>query len=242
MTWPIAAHIGTQVPANLQDPLLQAWQVAWDGHALLHQPLQFFQANAFWPAPDSLAFSDALMGYTPAGLLGSGPKAALVRYDALFLFAYALAFLGAYLLARELGCRPAAAAVAGVAFAYAPWRLTQSAHLHVLSSGGIPLSLALLGRGYRRERPGLVVAGGLAATWQLALGFTLGLQLSYLLLVLGALFAVGWLRRGRPRSRVDCWWRAPPGRCSWSWSPVCSRAPTCASPPPTPRRGAPLPR
>jgi len=198
MTWPIAAHIGTQVPANLQDPLLQAWQVAWDGHALLHQPLQFFQANAFWPAPDSLAFSDALVGYTPAGLLGSGPKAALVRYDALFLFAYALAFLGAYLLARELGCRPAAAAVAGVAFAYAPWRLTQSAHLHVLSSGGIPLSLALLGRGYRRERPGLVVAGGLAATWQLALGFTLGLQLSYLLLVLGALFAVGWLRRGRP--------------------------------------------
>jgi len=198
MTWPIAAHIGTQVPANLQDPLLQAWQVAWDGHALLHQPLHFFQANAFWPAPDSLAFSDALVGYTPAGLLGSGAKAALVRYDVLFLFAYALAFLGAYLLARELGCRPAAAAVAGVAFAYAPWRLTQSAHLHVLSSGGIPLSLALLGRGYRRGRPGLVVAGGLAATWQLALGFTLGLQLSYLLLVLGVLFAVGWLRRGRP--------------------------------------------
>lgn len=62
MTWPIAAHIGTQVPANLQDPLLQAWQVAWDGHALLHQPLHFFQANAFWPAPDSLAFSDALVG------------------------------------------------------------------------------------------------------------------------------------------------------------------------------------
>ena len=198
MTWPIAAHIGTQVPANLQDPLLQAWQVAWDGHALLHQPLHFFQANAFWPAPDSLAFSDALVGYTPAGLLGSGPKAALVRYDVLFLFAYALAFLGAYLLARELGCRPAAAAVAGVAFAYAPWRLTQSAHLHVLSSGGLPLSLALLGRGYRRGRPGLVLAGGLVATWQLALGFTLGLQLSYLLLVLGVLFAVGWLRRGRP--------------------------------------------
>lgn len=198
MTWPIAAHIGTQVPANLQDPLLQAWQVAWDGHALLHQPLHFFQANAFWPAPDSLAFSDALVGYTPAGLLGRGPKAALVRYDVLFLFAYALAFLGAYLLARELGCRPAAGTVAGVAFAYAPWRLTQSAHLHVLSSGGIPLSLALLARGYRGGRPGLVVAGVLAATWQLALGFTLGLQLSYLLLVLGVLFAVSWMRRGRP--------------------------------------------
>lgn len=199
MTWPLAAHIGTQVPANLQDPLLQAWQVAWDGHALLHQPLHFFQANAFWPARDSLAFSDALVGYAPVGLIGSGPEAALVRYDVLFLFASALAFLGAYLLVRELGARPGAATVAGIAFAYAPWRLTQSAHLHVLSSGGVPLSLYLLLRGYRRGRPGLVIAGGLVATWQLTLGFTLGLQLSYLLLVLAVLFAAGWVRRGRPR-------------------------------------------
>ena len=37
----------------------------------------------------------------------------MVRYDLLFLFAYALAFFGAYLLARELGLSPAGAAIAG---------------------------------------------------------------------------------------------------------------------------------
>ena len=73
----------------------------------LHQPLHFFQANQFWPLHDTLAFSDALIGYAPAGLIGSGPHAAVVRYDLLFLFAYALAFFGAYLLARELGARTA---------------------------------------------------------------------------------------------------------------------------------------
>src|SRR4051794_29891531 len=187
MHWPLPLHIGRDVPRDLGDPLPQAWQVAWDGHALAHQPLDFFQANVFWPLKNSLAFSDALVGYAPLGLIGSGPHAAVVRYDLLFLFAYALAFFGAYLLARELGASRGGAFVAGAAFAYAPWRLEQDGHLHVLSSGGIPLALALLVRGYRRGSGRTVLAGWLVAAWQLSLGFSLGLQLAYLLLVLAVL-------------------------------------------------------
>src|SRR3954451_12987338 len=158
MHWPLPLHVGRDVARDLGDPLPQSWQVAWDGHALLHQPLHFFQANVFWPLRNSLAFSDALVGYAPAGLIGSGPHAAVVRYDLLFLFAYALAFFGAYLLARELGAGRVGAFVASAAFAYAPWRLEQDGHLHVLSSGGIPLALALLVRGYRRASAPTVVA------------------------------------------------------------------------------------
>src|SRR3954471_22738773 len=113
MHWPLPLHLGRDVPRDLGDPLPQAWQVAGDGHALLHQPLDLFQANIFYPLKNSLAFSDALVGYAPAGIFGSGAEAAVARYGILFLFAYALAFFGAYLLARELGARPAAAAVAG---------------------------------------------------------------------------------------------------------------------------------
>src|SRR3954463_1585832 len=187
MHWPLPLVLGRDVPRDLGDPLPQAWQVAWDGHALTHQPLDFFQANVFWPLKNSLAFSDALVGYAPFGLIGSGPHAAVVRYDLLFLFAYALAFFGAYLLARELGAGRIGGVVAGAAFAYAPWRLEQDGHLHVLSSGGVPLALALLVRGYRRGSGRLVLAGWLVAAWQLSLGFSLGLQLAYLLLVLAVL-------------------------------------------------------
>lgn len=199
--WPLPLHLSRDVPRDVGDPLVQAWEVAWGGHALTHQPLDYFQANTFWPLKDSLAFSDALAGYSPAGALGSGITAAIVRYDLLFLFAYALCFLGAWLLARELGAGRAGAAVAGAAYAYAPWRLEQDGHLHVLSSGGIPLALFLLIRGYRNGRAGLVLAGWLVAAWQLSLGFTLGLQLGYLLLALGAGALFFRVRHRRPIAR-----------------------------------------
>jgi hypothetical protein len=198
MHWPLPLNLGEDVPKDLGDPLVQAWQLAWGGHALATQPLDFFQANQFWPLRDSLAFSDALIGYAPAGLLGSGVEAAVVRYDLLFLFAYALAFAGAYLLARELGLGPVGAAVAGAAFAYAPLRLEHDGHLHIISSGGIPLALALGLRGYRLRRPAWVVAGFVVAAWQVSLGFSLGLPFAYLLAVLGLIAVVVWLRRGRP--------------------------------------------
>jgi hypothetical protein len=196
MSWPLALHLGSEIGKDLGDPLLQAWQVAWIGHALLTSPLDLWQANTFWPYHDTLAFSDALIGYAPVGMLAeASPHAALVGYNALFLFAYALAFLGAYLLARELGTGWVGAAAAGAAFAYAPWKLTQNGHLHVLSSGGIPLALFLLIHGYRRGSRWTVLAGWLVAAWQMSLGFTLGLQLFYLLVVLALGLGVAFWRR-----------------------------------------------
>ncbi|HEX5027981.1 MAG TPA: hypothetical protein VFV56_04125 [Gaiellaceae bacterium] len=200
MTWPLVLHLGSDIGKDLGDPLLQAWQVAWIGHALLHAPLHLWQANTFWPYDDTLAFSDALIGYAPVGVLSqSSPHAALVGYNLLFLFAYALAFLGAYLLAREIGIGWPGAIAAGAAFAYAPWRLAQNGHLHVLSSGGIPLAIFLLVRGYRRRSAPTVLAGWLVAAWQMTLGFTLGLQLAYLLLVLGVIAGVAFWRSWLPR-------------------------------------------
>jgi hypothetical protein len=199
MHWPLPLHIGSDVPKDLGDPLPQAWQIAWGGHALQHQPLDYWQSNMYWPLDNTLAFSDALVGYAPFGMIGEGFEAAIARYDLIFLFAYALAFIGGYLLARELGVGRAGAAVAGVAFAYAPWRLEQDGHMHVISSGGIPLALFLLARGYRRDSVPTIVAGWLVATWQLALGFTLGLMLAYALAVLAVVLLLSWRRRRPPR-------------------------------------------
>jgi hypothetical protein len=200
MTWPLVLYLGSDVPAEYGDPFFDAWQVAWIGHALLNQPLDLFQANRFWPEQDTLAFTDVMLGYAPAGILAAAsPRAALVVHNVLVLFAFALAFIGAYLLARELGTRWPGAIAAGAAFAYAPWRLSQVRHLSVLSSGGIPLALFLLVRGYRRGSARWVLAGWLVAAWQMTLGFSLGIQFGYLLLVLGVIAGVYWLLRGRPR-------------------------------------------
>jgi hypothetical protein len=197
-SWPLILHMPSRIAPDLGDPVRTAWQIAYVGHAMLHSPLHLFNSNAFYPHPLSLAFSDSLLGYGPAGFFGSGTVAALVRYNLLFLFAWSLCFVGAYLLGRELGLGRFGAAAAGAAFAYAPYRVTEAGHLHVISGGGIALSFFLLLRGYRRGRRGLIVAGWLVGAWQVSLGFTLGLQFSYLMAVLALIAVVYWWRAGRP--------------------------------------------
>ncbi|HEY2282887.1 MAG TPA: hypothetical protein VGH60_04975 [Solirubrobacteraceae bacterium] len=221
-SWPLILHMPSRIAPDLGDPVRTAWQVAWVGHAMLHDPLHLFDANAFYPHPLSLAFSDSLLGYGPAAFFGHGTVAALVRYNLLFLWAWSLCFVGAYLLARELGLGRLGGAAAGIAFAYAPYRVTEAGHLHVISSGGIPLALFLLLRGYRRSSRGLVLAGWLVSAWQVSLGFTLGLQYCYLLAVLALLALVlWWMGRLRPGAA----WRGDEGEDGFASAPAASASP-----------------
>jgi hypothetical protein len=196
-SWPLVLHLGSHISPDLGDPVRTVWQVAWLGHALIHDPTGIWSTNAFWPLGHSLAFSDSLLGYAPLAIVGGGATAALVRYNVLYILAWTLAFASPYLLARELGLRRAGAIVAGAAFAYAPFRAAQAGHLHVISSGGVGLALFLLLRGYRRGSAWLVASGWLVAAWQLSLGFTLGLQFSYLLAFLALVALWHWWRLGR---------------------------------------------
>lgn len=211
MTWPMAARLGTHVPAHfggLGDPLLTAWQLAWLGHAAGTSPTDVFQSNIFQPAPDSFAFSETFMGLAPLAIPGEGGRAALVRHGIIWILSFVVAAFGAYLLARELGAGRGGGLVAGAAFAFAPFRLAQMIHLHILWSGGIPLALFVLLRGYRRERAGWIVGGWAVAAWQVSLGWNLGLPLAYLLTVLG-LTGIVALSRVRRLRRL-------PARVSWA--------------------------
>ncbi|WFE34638.1 hypothetical protein [Micromonospora sp. WMMD975] len=213
LTWPTMRHPATTIPGDLGDPTLQAWQVAWAGHALLNEPLNLWHSNTFYPERYTYAYSDTLLGYAPIGMLGSGFEAAVVRYNVLYVLLHALACFGAYALARQLGANRWGGAVAGVAWAFAPWRLAHSGHLNILSSGGIALALAMLARGHgwslrhgyrpERRRPGWALAGWLVAAWQVTLGFGIGLPLVYFLLAAVLVAAGGygwswWRRRERP--------------------------------------------
>ncbi|OIJ85392.1 hypothetical protein [Streptomyces colonosanans] len=207
MTWPTARHLATTIPQDVYDPLLQAWQIAWGGHALATDPADIWDANAFFPERLSLAYSDSLLGYAPLGMIGSGASAAVARYNVIYVLVHALAFFGAYALTRQLGSRIPGALVAGMAFGYAPWRLAHGGHLNILSTGGIALALAMLARGhgfslrdgYRAGHPrlGWILAGWAVAAWQITLGFGLGISFGYVLLVIGFIMAMGRLRGHR---------------------------------------------
>lgn len=209
LTWPTLKHPASTIPQDLYDPLLIAWEIAWGGHALLTQPDALWQANVLYPEPDSYAFTDSLLGYAPLGFFGEGPAAALVRYNIAYVLAFYLASIGGYALAKRLGAAWPGAVPAGLAIGYAPWRLGQAGHLHVLSTGGIALALAALAkghgwsltRGYRPEevRPGWAAAGWGLACWQITIGFGVGLPFGYVLGGICVASAIGWLVTGRPR-------------------------------------------
>ena len=56
-------------------------------------------------------------------------------YNFAFLLSYVLAGSGMYLLAKSLTGSRSAAVLAGVAFAFAPYRVAQAPHLQVLNVG-----------------------------------------------------------------------------------------------------------
>ncbi len=145
-TWPLARGLGRDVAWDLGDSVLNMWILSWDVEQMrriaggdLARIASFFDANIFHPLPLTLAYSEHLFAQSiqiaPLALLTANP---ILWYNLLFLSTFALSGLGMYLLVRELTGNPWAAFVAGLVFAFAPYRLAQASHLQVLSSQWMP--------------------------------------------------------------------------------------------------------
>ncbi len=153
-TWPLVTVLRQQIGGDLGDPLFNAWILHWtSGQVLqaLHGDLaalsDYWRGNIFYPAPLTLAYSEHL---TPQMLQILPVMAAtdniILSYNLLLLSTFVLSGLGMYLFVRELTGQPLAAVFAGLAFAFAPYRIDQYAHLEVLSSQWMPFAFY----GFRR--------------------------------------------------------------------------------------------
>jgi len=144
MTWPLAFALDRAI-ANQGDPLLNAWIVDWDWYATFHHPSQLFNANAFYPAKDTLAFSENLYGVAlivfPLRVIGIAP---LTAFNIAMLLGFAFSAFAAYLLGRTIsGCWIAGIA-AGIFYAFVPWRFTQLPHIQHVWGGWLPMLLVAL--------------------------------------------------------------------------------------------------
>jgi hypothetical protein len=140
-TWPVASSLGSRIPHDPGDPILNTWILWWSTQAV---PLSsaWWNAPIFVPLPGTLALSEHLLGIAlftvPLQLAGASPLAA---YNVALLLSYALCGAFAYLLGFRLTRSVVAAACAGVAFAFAPYRAGHLAHLQVLTAQWMPLML-----------------------------------------------------------------------------------------------------
>ena len=170
MTWPLALGVHRDVPGDLGDSLLNLWILGWGAEnvpRLLTGQISltdYWNANIFHPEPLALSLSEHLFGqvvqilplYWISGNL-------ILAYNLLFITSFALSGLGMYLLVRDLlGEGPgfsSAAFIAGLIFAFLPFRIAQVAHLQSLSSQWMPFALYGFRR-YTRTGNWQALAGG----------------------------------------------------------------------------------
>jgi hypothetical protein len=155
MTWPWLRHPLDTV-SDLGDPYNIAYTLWWDYHQTFRDPRHLFDATIFYPYRDTLAFSEHDYGiallFFPLFALGVRP---LAVHSLATFFAFVLSGYGAFRLARTLTSSYGAACVAGVAFAFIPYRFQRLPHLHYIFAGWIPLLFEALvlfvrGRSWRR--------------------------------------------------------------------------------------------
>ncbi len=149
MTWPLIAGIACDIPGDLGDSVLNGWILSWTGDrmlALLRGDLSalatYWHTNAFAPEPYTLAYSEHLTALTLQILpIYAVTGNVVLCYNLLFLSQIALAGLGVYLLVRHLTSQALAAFVAGLLYAFAPYRVAQMPHLQVLAAQWMPFVL-----------------------------------------------------------------------------------------------------
>jgi hypothetical protein len=196
MTWPQARSIKTHALEH-QDVYFNLWRLRWIAHALSTSPLGIFNANVFHPETGVLAYSDAMLveGVIGAPLLWAGVPPVLV-HNLLLLGAIVGSAVANFVLARHLTGSVPGALVAGVVFAFAPYRFAHYMHMELQWALWSPLAFWALQRTIESGslRFGLLV--GVFVALQMASSIYYGVFLFILIAAVGAVQLIPL--RGRP--------------------------------------------
>jgi hypothetical protein len=164
-TWPIAARVNDGL-GDVWDAKLTAWILHWDFHQTFHDPMRLFDANIFFPDRYALAFSENLYGAALFGFpLYAAGVSTLAAYNVLFLLGMFLSALAAWALARDVTGDPAASLLAGVVYAFVPWRIAQIPHVQFQWGPFLALSLLFLLRFLDRGRKRDALLFGVFWAW-----------------------------------------------------------------------------
>ena len=159
----------------------------------------WWNAPYYWPMHDALALTDHLAGLspltTPLQWLGASP---LTAYNITLIASTWWCGLATHALMRRLGGSRAAAYCAGLAFAFAPYRISQLGHLQLYACWWLPLMLLALHAYYEERRARWLVL--LGAAWAVQ-GLTNGYFLFFVPVLVG--WWLLWHTRLRPGDGGD---------------------------------------
>jgi len=204
-TWPLPLYLSTRFTADPGDPLLVTYLLWWNAHAVPFTDA-WWNAPFFWPLPGALALTEHVAGLaviaTPMQLLGGSP---LLAYNLLLIGSIWWCGLAMHALVRRLTGNSVAAAIAGVAFALAPYRIGQLGHLQLFACWWMPLALLALHVYVDTGRTRWLAVFGIS--WLLA-ALTNGYVLLFLPLLIGAwiLWFTPWRTHSRRAIAIGVAW------------------------------------
>ena len=212
ITWPLAINLGTHLGAShgRGEPYLNLWTLGWGLHAWTADPVSIldgrvFDANIFFPAAGTLAYSDHLL----LQALVLAPVYAVTGdvvlcYNLLLLASIALSGAAMHVLSRAVTGSTLAAVGAGLAWACWPYRTAHLLHLQLQALYLMPLALWSLHRVVARRRWIDVCALGVTIGLQAIASASYGLMTAVMLAVASAALAIttGQWRAQRLWSRL----------------------------------------
>lgn len=199
MAFPYPDLFLNHTPGDYGDSFLLQWLLRWDFHALVTRGSPVFDPNIYWPAENTLVFTDTQLAVAPVAGVIAKVTGWTVAYNIVYLSGWVISALAAYLLARWIGATRSGAVLCGLVFTYAAVRLGHYGHFQLQFAYFVPLALWLLLRFLDERRAWQAIGVGLccAATF---------LNAGYIALVLGptlVIVALGWVvaTRFRPGPR-----------------------------------------
>ncbi len=162
-TWPQAVRFD-YIPDNV-DAYFSLWRLGWIAHQLPLDPRHLFDGNIFYPERLTLAYSDAILleGIVGLPFIRAGVPLVYV-FNTLVLGSFVACGLAMFLLVRRLTGAALPATLAGIVFAFVPYRYDHYYHLELLWAFWMPLAFWAMHRTLEtgRVRDGLAVGAFVA--------------------------------------------------------------------------------
>ena len=173
-TWPLVLHPRALLGATSGpgDPYLNLWILGWDMQTLLSNPASvfngaIFNANIFYPATGTLAFSDHLLLQSLLlAPLYSITHDVVLCYNVLLVASLIASAVAMHLFVRSAVGTDAGAYLAGFAWGFGSFHFGHLIHLQLQSLYFLPLTFLFLHRVIARRRSRDVVCLGASAALQ----------------------------------------------------------------------------
>lgn len=150
-THPVLPRSFTGIANDPYDPILNT-SILWWNATTLPFSSTWWSPPHFHPSPDVAAFTENLVGVSVlATPIVWATGSALAAYNICFFLSWPLSGIATFLLVRRLTRREDAAFLAGLAWAFTPYRTAELGHLQMLSVYWFPLVLLGL-HGYLEDR------------------------------------------------------------------------------------------